>query len=313
MKGKGLKKICGVLIASMLMITVFSGGASAKARIAILEFEDKSGAGAPGEAIADMLTTEIFNTKAFTIIERAKIDSLLSEQDLSAMGYVDSSTAVKMGKLLGVEFLITGAITKFTTETAGGVIPLPLGSFGGVAVGSHTAYVSLDIRTINAQTGEIMLAAREDGAANATIGGIAAYGGAFGGGKTGGVLASATYKAVTKIVPRIVELKDAKAEPVSGMVFNVIEGGNVMVMVDAGSASGIEAGQYLAAFKEGKVIKDMQGNILDAEKIYTAVLVVREVKAKYSKCEILRASKPLSRGEKAELYSGNPADLPLGK
>ncbi|GAB1427888.1 hypothetical protein MASR2M17_13160 [Aminivibrio sp.] len=45
-----------------------------------------------------------------------------------------------------------------------------------------------------------MLAAREDGAANATIGGIAAYGGPSAEGRRG-VLASATYKAVTKIVP----------------------------------------------------------------------------------------------------------------
>lgn len=96
-------------------------------------------------------------------------------------------------------------------------------------------------------------------------------------------------------------------------VFNVIEGGNVMVAVDAGASSGIKVGQYLAAFKEGKVLKDMQGNVLDAEKIYTAVLVVREVKPKYSKCEVIRALKPLSRGEKAEFLKGSPEDLPIGK
>ncbi|WP_367340320.1 CsgG/HfaB family protein [Aminivibrio sp.] len=304
---------CTLACIFFVVLCGFSGSAWAKPRIAILEFEDKSGAGAPGEAVADMLTTELFNTNEFTILERQRMDAILSEQDLSSEGYVDSSTAVKMGKLLGVDFLVTGAITQFKTETAGGVVPLPLGSFGGVAVGSHTAYVTLDVRAVSTTTGEILLAAREQGAANATVGGVAAYGAAFGGGKTGGVLASATYKVVTKIVPRISSLRDKAAEAASDAVFNVIEGGNVMVAVDAGAASGISVGQYLAAFREGKVLKDMQGNVLDAEKIYTAVLVVREVKPKYSKCEVIRALKPLSRGEKAEFLKGSPEDLPIGK
>ncbi len=49
------------------------------------------------------------------------------------------------------------------------------------------------------------------------------------------------------------------------------------------------------------------------EKIYTAVLVVREVKQKYSKCEIIRTQKPLARGEKVEFLRGSPEDLPIGK
>jgi len=298
----------------LFLLALFtSGTAWGKPRIAILEFEDKSGAGAPGEAVADMLTTKLFNTGDFTILERQRMDAVLSEQGLASDGYVDGATGARMGKLLGVDFLITGAITQFKTETAGGVVPLPLGSFGGVAVGTHTAYVTLDVRAINSTTGEILLAAREQGAANATVGGLAAYGAAFGGGKTGGVLASAVHKVVTKIVPRIAALKDTAAEALSDAVFNVIEGGNVMVAVDGGSAAGVRTGQYLAAFREGKVLKDMQGNVLDAEKIYTAVLVVREVKPKYSKCEIIRAQKPLSRGEKVEFLRGSPEDLPIGK
>lgn len=155
----------------LFLLALFaSGTAWGKPRIAILEFEDKSGAGAPGEAVADMLTTELFNTGDFTILERQRIDDILSEQGLASDGYVDGATGAGMGKLLGVDFLISGAITQFTTETAGGVVPLPLGSFGGVAVGTHTAYVTLDVRAINSTTGEILLAAREQGAANATVG-----------------------------------------------------------------------------------------------------------------------------------------------
>jgi len=298
----------------LILLAVFaSGTAWGKPRITILEFEDKNRAGAPRESVADMLTAELFNTGDFTILERQRIDDVLSEQGLASDGYVDGTTGARMGKLLGVDFLITGAITQFKTETTGGAVPLPLGSFGGVAVGTHTAYVTLDVRAINSTTGEILLAAREQGAANATVGGLAAYGAAFGGGKTGGVLAPATHKAVTKIVPRIAALKDSAAEALSDAVFNVIEGGSVMAAADGGSAAGVREGQYLAAFREGKLLTDMQGNVPDAEKIYTAVLIVREVKPKYSRYEIIRAQKPLSRGEKVEFLRGSPENLPIGK
>lgn len=299
-----------VILAALLMLC---NPAQAKPRIAILDFADNSGAGAPGEAVADMLTTELFNTGEFIVLERNRIDAVLSEQGLVYEGYVDSESGAKLGKLLGVDFLITGSITRFKTETSGGVVPVPLGSFGGVAVGSHTAYVNLDVRAINTTTGEIMLAASEQGAANATVGGVAAYGAVFGGGKTGGVLASAAYKAVTKIVPRISALGEIAAQAASDAVFNIIDGGSVMVAVDGGAGAGMAVGQYLAAFEEGKTLKDMAGNVLDVEKIYTAVLVVREVKPQYARCEIIRALKPLARGGKAEFLKGSPEDLPIGK
>ena len=306
------------LLPAVLFVLVFfllPGAAMARPRIAILEFEDKSGSGAPGEAVADMLTTELFSTNEFTILERSRLDAVLAEQNLGSAGYVDPGTAVRLGKLLGVQFLITGAVTRFKTETGGAVVPLPIGGFSGVAVGSHTAHVSLDVRAISVQTGEIVLAAREDGAANATVGAAAVHGVAFGGGKTGGILASATYQAVTKIVPRFAALKDVKeeSEPVQETSWNIIEGGKASVAVDAGAGSGIRVGQYLAAYREGKALKDRQCNVLDTEKIYTGVLVVREVKPKYSRCQVVRAPKPLLRGEKVEIIQGPPESVPLSK
>lgn len=56
----------------------------------------------------------------------------------------------------------------------------------------------------------------------------------------------------------------------------------------------------------------MEGNVLDVKKIYSAVVVVREVKPKYARCEIIRAQKSVARGEKAEFLRGNPEDLPIG-
>lgn len=217
----------------LLILCASSGTALAKPRTAILEFEDKSGAGAPGEAVADMLTTELFSTNEFTVLERQRLDAVLSEQGLVSDGFVDGATAAKMGELLCVDFLITGAIIQFTTETAGGVVPLAIGSFGGVAVGTHTVYVTLDVRAVSTTAGEILLAARELG------------GGQRHSGRSG------------RLRRRFRPRQDRRS-------------------------AGVKVGRYLEAFKDGKVLEDMQENVLDAEKIYTAVLVVRKIRRKGS-------------------------------
>lgn len=236
---------------ALFIAALFLGGdpAWAKPRIAVLDFDDKSGADAPGEAIADMLTTELFKTGEFTILERNRIDAVLwEEQRLAYEGYVDDSTGAGMGRLLGVDFLSAGSITRFKTKTSGGAASLPLGGFGGLTLGSHTAYVTLDIRVINTSTGKIMLAACESGAASATIGGITAYGVVFGGGRTSGTQASATYKAVASIVIRIVALKDGVLRTAPDAVFNVIEGDGATAVLDGGEEAGMAVGQYLAVF-----------------------------------------------------------------
>lgn len=299
-----------VVIAVMVALAAGATASQAKPRVAVIEFQDAASSGAPARAITDMLVTELFNTNLFTIIERSRVDSILLEHSLVLSGTIDPATAAKVGKLLGVEYLITGSITEFRHEAAGGVVPLP-GLPGGVAVGSHTAYVTIDTRAIDAQTGEIRMVAREQGASNQTLGGVAYSGAAFGGGKTGGVLAGATHKAVLNLVERFRELAaSTAARPVE---FNVIQAEGSQVMVDGGSAnSGLAPGAFLAAYREGALITAMDGTVLDAEKIYLSILSVVEVKPQYSICSIIRGI-PLQRGDKAEtLGDRSPESIALG-
>jgi len=299
------KRVSLLLILSLLVSLLAAAPALAKTRIAVIDFEDAAGSGAPARAITDMLVTELFNTKLFTIIERSKIDSLLFEQNMVISGAIDTSSAVKLGKLLGVEMLITGSITEFRNEVAGGAIPIP-GLPAGVAVGSRTGYVTIDLRAVDAQTGEIRMVAREQGASNQTLGGVAYDGAVFGGGKIGGVMAGATHKAVLKLTEKLKELPSSL--PARSETFNVIQASGAQVMVDAGSSnSDLAPGTFLAAYREGATITAMDGTVLDAEKIYLSVLTVVEVKPNYSVCSIIRGI-PLARGDKAETMGDRSPD-----
>ena len=87
---------------------------------------------------------------------------MLVEQDLGASGAVDTSTAARIGQLLGVQLILTGSITQFSIErTSGG--------FRSLGVSVSRAESVLDVRLVNTTTGEIMLA--ESGEGRKTFGG----------------------------------------------------------------------------------------------------------------------------------------------
>jgi len=54
--------------------------------------------------------------KGFTVVERAKIEQVLAEQNLSVTGYMSPETTKMIGKILGVDLLLTGQITSYIPE-----------------------------------------------------------------------------------------------------------------------------------------------------------------------------------------------------
>jgi curli biogenesis system outer membrane secretion channel CsgG len=108
-----------------------------------------------GTELADMLTNELVATKAFTTVERNKLQSVLGEQNLAVSGRVAPAAAAKIGKVTGAEYLVTGTVSAFEEETSGSDGGL---SFGGFKIGGkkETAYLAVDLRVIDTSTGEIV-------------------------------------------------------------------------------------------------------------------------------------------------------------
>ncbi len=85
------------------------------AKIAVLSFRDTASAGTNigfGDAVSEMLTTALIRSERFEVIERAQIAKILEEQQFSVSGSVDSDTAIELGRLLGVEYIIVGSIAR---------------------------------------------------------------------------------------------------------------------------------------------------------------------------------------------------------
>jgi curli biogenesis system outer membrane secretion channel CsgG len=81
-------------------------------KIAIIEFADLEGNVTQlGRFIAEELITRIFNIGRFDVIERNLLQKVLEEQKLGLTGYIDPETAISLGRVLGVDAIITGSIT----------------------------------------------------------------------------------------------------------------------------------------------------------------------------------------------------------
>lgn len=149
----------------------------ARLRVAVLDFEFAStgasypagsffGRSGPEKGVSDLLTNALVNSGQFTVIERSRIDAILQEQNLGMSGRVDAATAADVGRILGVDVVILGSITRFNVGTSGGNVNI--GIFGGGS-NQSSAEVALTARMINTSTAEILSVAQ--GSGNASQGG----------------------------------------------------------------------------------------------------------------------------------------------
>jgi curli biogenesis system outer membrane secretion channel CsgG len=85
-------------------------------RVAVVDFTDIQGNVTElGRFIAEELSVNLVNTgKGLNVLDRIHLSALLKEHKLSITGLINPSTAAKLGKLTGVNTLITGTITPFS-------------------------------------------------------------------------------------------------------------------------------------------------------------------------------------------------------
>ncbi len=108
-----------------------------KHKIAVLPFRELDGrATVLGTYISEELVTDLFTIGGLDIVERSMLDKLLGEAKLGETGVIDPETATKVGKIAGVDAIVTGTITDLQS------------------------YVALNCRLIDTRTGRIFGAAQ---------------------------------------------------------------------------------------------------------------------------------------------------------
>jgi len=177
------KAFFGLCMAVAVLLPAVAG-ANDKPVVGVIEFRNDSGAGwfrgGVGWELAGMLTNELSATGAFRVVERSKLEAVLEEQDLAASGRVKAGSGPQIGQLTGAQYLVSGTVTSYeenTKSTGGGL------SFRGVSLGgkSSEAYLAVDIRVINTETGEVDFVRTVEGRSKGGGMSVGLYRGGFGG------------------------------------------------------------------------------------------------------------------------------------
>ncbi len=83
-----------------------------KKTLAVIEFSNLDGSvSAFGRFFAEKLISKLFETRRFNVIERNLLNKVIEEYQLSQTGVTTPELAEQLGKLLGVDAIITGTIT----------------------------------------------------------------------------------------------------------------------------------------------------------------------------------------------------------
>jgi curli biogenesis system outer membrane secretion channel CsgG len=225
-----------------------------------------------------MLETQLVQTNRFKIIERNRIDEVLSEQILQG-NFSDSNTQIKAG---AVDYIVYGSITKFgskrkTIKTSGINVTKLISEFG------------VDLKLVDVTTGEIVKAKSID----ETI-------------ETGASTSTNSFGASDVLADPLSEIQRTAAKSAAALIAESIFPIKVVAWEDDGNdccgylnygESILSEGDILNIIKQGSSFIDPDTGISlgSTEKIIGSLRVI-EVLEKFSKATLLEGKKP-SGGE----------------
>ena len=277
-----MRRLC--VFAVFLCISFAGANAQTKPRVAVMDFDyatvkDVSSSifGTDidvGKGITDLVVDKLVNGGAVSVIERKALDKIISEQNLSNSDRFDSTSAAKIGRLLGVDAIITGSITQFgrddkSTNVGGGAVGGITRRFGvgGVGKRESKAAVGITARIINTDTAEIVSVATGKGESKRSGTTLLGAGGssetAAGGivdmrssNFANTILGEAVSQAVTSVTTQLqtdAGKIPARVVKIDGLVADAT--GNVLIL-NVGSRGGVKVGDKLAVVRSGREVRD---------------------------------------------------------
>jgi curli biogenesis system outer membrane secretion channel CsgG len=249
---------------------------SQKKRVAVLDFDNYSestassskafGADAAdvGKGISAQIIEKLLHGGKYTVVERSEVKRLLEEQSISDADRQDVfSLAARIGRMLRLDALIVGAVTRFgpdaTQKSTGG-------GRSGMSTRKSKAYVGITARVLDmtraeviaeftvtgesARTGEV-ITFKASGHVNDTQEMLS---GEF----VDNLLAEAARNAVELIAEQLnsfAEKIPTLTVPMDGLVAEVT--GNLLTL-NLGKKSGVKVGDEFAIFRETRAVTEPQ-------------------------------------------------------
>jgi len=215
-----------------------------KLRVGVVNFQNKTPSKVLGigEAAADILGTILQKTGRFIVIPQQDLDSIMQQQHLGATGAINPDTAAKMGEVLGLNAIVTGAVTAYSEAEEGQDMLVYKSK-------KQIARVTVDYRIVDTTTGVQLLADSGAGIYEKSTGKVLGMGGktSYDPDLRDGALRDALTKAMVNMQKQLGKRKW------QGRIAQV-EGRDLYI--NAGEKSGLQVGTKLDVYRAGKAIID---------------------------------------------------------
>jgi curli biogenesis system outer membrane secretion channel CsgG len=152
-----------------LLATVGSAWAQAPKRptISVVAFDTERTGWMPppgfGETVADLLADRLVSHDRFRVMDREWLRGTSVRGSRAPMEIIREAA-----QQAGVEFLVVGAVTRFSHEESrnrGGLLAIPL-AIGGISKNRKESTIDLAIRVVDVRTGEIVATASASASAD---------------------------------------------------------------------------------------------------------------------------------------------------
>ena len=101
-----------LILVTLLFSIEKNNKSNKKSNISILPFRTSTISAGEASAISDLFAVAMVNSGNFKVLDSANMKKVLEEQAFQNSGCTDSACAVEIGKLLNMDFMVTGSVMK---------------------------------------------------------------------------------------------------------------------------------------------------------------------------------------------------------
>jgi curli biogenesis system outer membrane secretion channel CsgG len=226
-----------------------------------------------GKGIRAMLVKRMAEANKVVIVERAKVDNLMKEQDFNASNRVKQGSGARVGRISGADALLAGDIIIFGRDDkkrsvkGGGIIG---GVIGGIAASKNEdkAVVSIAYRLVDSETSEVIATGEARGESSRKGNALGALGGAFGKGIAGvevdmtssnfaqTIIGEATQDCVNKLADILNQQTTNMKKAVREVEARVADVSGKTLVINAGGNDGVSVGDVFEIMRIVREVKD---------------------------------------------------------
>jgi curli biogenesis system outer membrane secretion channel CsgG len=226
-----------------------------------------------GKGIRAMLVKRIADANNLVVVERAKINNLMKEQDFNAGNRVKQGAGARVGRISGADAMLSGDIVVFGRDDkkrsvkGGGIFGSVI---GGIASSKNEdkAVVVIDYRLIDAETSEVIATGEARGESVRKGNALGAIGGVLGKGVAGvqidmtssnfaeTIIGEATMDCVNKLADILKEQSGSMKKAVREVETSVADVTGNTLVIAAGANDGVNVGEIFEIHEVVREVKD---------------------------------------------------------